>query len=189
MKVRVLIWFVTIMFISSCELLPSDKQKSAKKAIHLSICVWSESNEQQENDCDLDPWLRYWAAVENESWPQRKKLIDELSDNRTDLFKKVLLSQGKGTPYQSRLRAKIWLEALLPKFSKEMSDFILVALYQPSVELLELESAIVTLSKLTTRQDTKLVEQQLLLDKQSTQIEQLLSIETSIMESKQKDNK
>jgi hypothetical protein len=102
-------------------------------------------------------------------------------------LKKILLSQGKSTPYQDRLRAQGWVESILPKLSQHMRRFILIALYHPSQDLLELESALVTLSKINTQQSFKIEEQQLLLKKQQSQIDQLLNIEASIIQGIEKD--
>ncbi len=68
-----------------------------------------------------------------------------------------------------------------------MRRFILIALYQPSQDLLERESALVTLSKINTQQSFKIKEQQILLKKQQSQIDQLLNIETSIIQGIEKD--
>ena len=94
-----------------------------------------------------------------------------------------MLSQGKNTPFQDRLRAQRWVESILPKLSLQMRRFILVALYYPSQGLLEMESALVTLSKINTHQASNIEEQQFLLNKQQNQIDQLLNIEASIMQS------
>jgi len=98
-----------------------------------------------------------------------------------------LLSQGKSTPFQDRLRAQGWVESILPKLSQQMRRFILVALYYPSQDLLEMESALVTLSKINTHKRFNIEEQQILLNKQQSQIDQLFNIEASIMESIEED--
>jgi hypothetical protein len=113
--------------------------------------------------------------------------ISGLSELDADVLKKVLLSQGKNTPFQDRLRAQGWVESILPKFSQQMRRFILVALYNPSQNLLDMESALVTLSKINTHQLSNIEDQQILLDKQQNQIDQLLNIETSITQSIEKD--
>jgi hypothetical protein len=103
------------------------------------------------------------------------------------VLKKILLSQGKSTPFQDRLRAQAWVESILPKLSQQMRRFIVVALYHPSQDLLEMESALVTLSKINTHQSTHIEEQQALLDKQQNQIDQLLNIEATIIKSIEED--
>jgi hypothetical protein len=85
------------------------------------------------------------------------------------------------------LRAQVWTESILPKLSQQMRRFILVALYNPSQGLLEMESALVTLSKINTHQSSNIEEQQLLLNKQQSQIDQLLNIEASIIQSIEED--
>jgi Trp operon repressor len=72
--------------------------------------------------------------------------------------------------------------------SDDMQQFVTVAIYQPSQELLELESALVTLSEISTNQADRVKEQQRLLDQQQNQIELLLKIEASIMDNTRGDN-
>jgi hypothetical protein len=71
--------------------------------------------------------------------------------------------------------------------SPQLRRFIVVALYHPSQDLLEMESALVTLSKINTHQSTHIEEQQALLDKQQNQIDQLLNIEATIIKSIEED--
>jgi hypothetical protein len=187
MKSKLLVIFSTVMLFTSCELLQS--LKPSTPALELKenqpSCIWRNSS--NANDCKIEYWLRFWAEIEDISWPQRKKQIEALSAQDADVMKKVLLSQGKSTPYQDRLRAQAWMESILPKLSQQMRRFILVALYNPSQDLLELESALVTLSKINTQQSFKIEEQQILLEKQQSQIDQLLNIETSIIQSIEED--
>jgi hypothetical protein len=172
---------------SSCEILQPLKvtQTTSKVLKNSSVCVWE--NALQANECDIKFWLRFWSDIEAVSWPERKKQIDALSEQDDDVLKKVLLSQGKSTPFQDRLRAQGWVELILPKLTQQMRRFILVSLYYPSQNLLEMESAVVTLSKINTHQSINIEEQQILLDKQKSQIDQLLNIEASIMQSSEED--
>jgi hypothetical protein len=62
-----------------------------------------------------------------------------------------------------------------------------VAIYQPSQELLEMESVLVTLGKINTQQSSDIEQKILMLNKQQDQLEQLLNIEKSIMESGEKE--
>jgi len=191
MKSKLLIICSTVILFTSCELL--QPLNTAKTTVDLQKnqfnCVWidpSQSNDH-ESHCKIEYWLTFWSEIEDISWPERKKQIDELSLLDADVLKKVLLSQGKSTPFQDRLRAQGWAESILPKLSPQMRRFILVALYHPSQDLLEMESALVTLSKINAQQSFNIEEQQILLNKQQNQIDQLLNIEASIMENIEED--
>jgi hypothetical protein len=179
--------FSAFILFSSCELMPSLKtpQTMTEVLTKQPICVWENTSEA--NECKVEYWLRFWSEIEDISWPERKIRIDVLSEQDADVLKKILLSQGKSTPYQARLRAQVWTESILPKLSQQMRGFILVALYNPSQGLLEMESALVTLSKINTHQSSNIEEQQLLLNKQQSQIDQLLNIEASIIQSIEED--
>jgi hypothetical protein len=193
MKSNLLVIFSTfstisaLILCSSCEILqPLNVTQTTSKVLkNSSVCVWE--NALQANECDIKYWLRFWSDIEAVSWPERKKQIDALSEQDDDVLKKVLLSQGKSTPFQDRLRAQGWVELILPKLTQQMRRFILVSLYYPSQDLLEMESAMVTLSKINTHQSINIKEQQILLDKQKSQIDQLLNIEASIMQSSEED--
>ena len=187
MNFKLLVVSCVIFFFTSCELLPSINSSKipVEELNNQPICVWVKSS--KDNNCKIEYWLQYWAEIEDMSWPERKKQIDVLSEKDADVLKKVFLSQGKSTPYQARLRAQSWVQSLLPKFSLRMRSFMLVAIYNPSQDLLEMESALVTLSKINTHQSFNIEEQQLLLNKEQNQIDQLLNIEASIMESIEED--
>lgn len=189
MKLKLLVIISTLFLFASCEVLQPLKtsQSPAEVQTIQAMCVWKDSS--GGNNCNIEYWLSFWSGIEDISWPERKKQIDLLSEQDGDVLKKVLLSQGKSTPFQDRLRAQGWVESLLPKLSQPMSQFILVALYHPSQDLLEMESALVTLSKINTHQSSNIEEQQILLNEQQNQIDQLLNIEASIMESIEEDKK
>ncbi|WP_339721648.1 hypothetical protein [uncultured Paraglaciecola sp.] len=196
MNLKLIILFSAFILFSSCELLPvlnspetmtkdteasTESAELAESKEEQPICVWEVSSD--ENNCKIEYWLQYWYQIEDMPWPERKSQIEALSDQDVDVLKKVFLSQGKSTPYQARLRAQGWVELILPKLSQRMRRFITVALYYPSQDLLEMESALVTLSKINTHQSFNIEEQQIQLKKQQSQIDQLLNIEASIMES------
>ena len=187
MKSNFLVVLSTLILFTSCELLQSLKTSKSTPDLETNqaICVWENSSET--NDCNIEYWFRFWSEIEDISWSQRKMKIEALSEKDADVLKKILLSQGKSTPYQDRLRAQGWVESILPKLSQQMRRFILVALYHPSQDLLELESALVTLSKINTRQSFNIEEQQILLNKKQNQIDQLLNIEASIIQSIEED--
>lgn len=183
MKSRLLVSFFLVSCLASCELLSdlNRAEENPSRNSQASICIWK--NAAENSDCNIDYWLRFWSTVEDIDWPERKKRIASLTAKDTDVLKKIMLSQGKSTPYQNRLRAQAWTESLLPKFSKDMRRFILVAIYHPSQDLLEMESALVTLSKVNTYQSENLEEHKLLLQKKQSQLDQLLNIEATIIQS------
>lgn len=183
MKSKLLVVFSTLVLFTSCELVSSlnTSETTGEVAKNQPSCVWETYSDRTE--CRIEYWLKFWSGIEDISWPQRKKQIDVLSEQDADVLKKIFLSQGKSTPFQARLRAQGWVELILPKLSQQMRSFILVALYYPSQDLLEMESALVTLSKINTHQSSSIEEQQIQLNKQQSQIDQLLNIEASIMES------
>lgn len=193
MKLTIVMVSSALLLLTGCELLNATRPieatntpaEVANPPSDSTICVWK--NSAGDNNCKIEYWLQYWSDIEEMTWPQRQEKIDALSDQDGDLLKKAFLSQGKSTPYQARLRAQGWVETILPKLSQAMRRFILVALYHPSQDLLEMESALVTLSKINTHQAFNIEEQKLQLDKQKSQIDQLLNIETSIMESIEED--
>lgn len=193
MNIKALFWAACGGVLFGCELLPTAPPQIGNRGsiVNSSICIWKAKvsmepeNQKKSVDCTIEPWFKYWSQINANTWPQRKLMIEGLSDRPSDVFKKVLLSQGKGTPYQDRLRAQLWLKSLLPMFSQEMADFIQIALHQPSQELLEMESALVTLSQSKANGDKQIEQQRILLDQQTKQIEQLLNIEASIIDSEQ----
>ena len=153
-KLKLIVLISALVLFTSCELLPSlnSTQKISIDPENQPICVWEDSSD--ENNCRIEYWLQYWYQIEDISWPERKKQIDVLSEKDADVLKKIFLSQGKSTPYQDRLRAQGWVESILPRLSQRMRSFITVALYFPSQGLLEMESALVTLSKINTHQSS-----------------------------------
>ena len=187
---------VSILAMNGCELIGDRKggvkSDAAKEVIEHGIsndsfCVSSITEEPVEHNCNITFWLNYWSDIENKSWPQRKTEIDQLGLDPTSTLKKILLSQGKATPYKDRLRAQSWIESMLPKLSPKMRNFMSVVVYQPSQELLEMESALVSLSRINTDLSSQKDQQKILLDKQKNQIEQLLKIEASIVNNENGD--
>ena len=189
MKSKLLIVLSSLILLTGCELVQSlrTSQLSSQVVTNQPICVWE--NYLEANECKIEYWLRFWYEAEAISWPERKRQINALSEQDADVLKKVLLSQGKDTPFQDRLRAQAWVESILPKLIPQMRLFIVVALVHPSQDLLEMESALVTLSKISTHQSSHIEELQRLLNKQKSQIDQLLNIEASIIQSIEEDKK
>ncbi|MFT6897378.1 MAG: hypothetical protein ACJA13_001784 [Paraglaciecola sp.] len=177
--------------LSGCEMLASFPQKEhttndVKVSTH-SFCLYLEPQVDDEYNCQLSYWLRYWLDADDMTWEQRKAEIALLTDSGQDNLRKVLLSQGEYTPYQDRLRSQVWAANLIKEFDGGMQDLLTVMVYQPSQALLEMESALVTLSKINSAQSTRIEEQQELVDQQRSQIEQLLKIEASIMDNTKGD--
>ncbi|NCP65220.1 MAG: hypothetical protein GW763_05675 [Paraglaciecola sp.] len=188
MKYKMPLLAAMTMMLSACELLPKNMQGLLKKegaepaVVDAQFCISSTTEVAVEQNCNMNYWLDYWSAIENSTWSQRKAKIDALGDDIDAVLRKILLSQGKGTPYNSRLRAQSWIEGLLPKVTPQMRNFLSVAIYQPSQELLEMESALVTVGKLNSSLSAINEQQKQMLDKQKNQIEALLKIEATIMD-------
>jgi hypothetical protein len=196
MKASAILAATVMTLVSGCQILEQFDKQAAKSLPPTDSCILVGHDVEQGQYCKVDIWLRYWFEVNAMTWPERKVQIENLSEEPVDTLKKVLLCQGIETPYQNRLRAQGWVTSLRPMLSDDMQQFVTVAIYQPSQELLELESALVTLSKISTNQANRVEEQELLsgqqrkiidqqnllLDQQKHQIEQLLKIESSIMD-------
>lgn len=193
MKLRLVVCCMSFLFLSGCELVNKYKivemedvpQVVSDKPVINQYCLVKDAEPLIENNCDLSYWLTFWMENNNRSWVQRKSEIGKLGDSHFDRFKKVLLSQGRGTPFQDRLRAQSWAEELRPVLSPWMQNFVKVLVYQPSQELLEFESALTILTRVNTNQSVELEEQQEQLQEQQQQIEQLLKIEASMMEKRE----
>ena len=199
MILRVLPVALMLFLLSGCEILALMNDEEVKiteiNKTSARICVLAPEQVDKLENCNIDYWMRYWSGVDTLSWPQRRAEIANLSGTVPDTLKKVLLCQGKGTPYQNRLRAQTWAISIMPALTDEMRDLVTVAVFQTSQELLELESALVTLSKINANQSNRVEEQQLLIEqqkgqieRQKSQIEQLLNIEASIMDNSKGDN-
>ncbi|MDU0354795.1 hypothetical protein RS130_13475 [Paraglaciecola aquimarina] len=187
MKIRVFLSLL-LPILSGCELLPKAETEKVNEGpvvpITQKLCLWAI---EFQNDCQVEYWLKFWANIETLSWKQRKQKIDALSDSDVDVLKKIILSQGKGTPYQDRLRAQMWSKSITPKLSKDMRQFLQTALFQPSLEILQLESALVTVNKINSENENIIKQQKEQINKQNNQIDQLLNIETSIMSNGQRN--
>ncbi|MFQ3197452.1 MAG: hypothetical protein ACI8R9_000868 [Paraglaciecola sp.] len=174
-----------VLALSGCQMLssfPQNEHNTNDVNVSHSFCQYIEPSVDDEYNCQLSYWLRYWLDADDMTWEQRKAEIALLTDSAQDSLRKVLLSQGGYTPYQDRLRSQVWAGNLIKEFDGGMQDLLTVMVYQPSQALLELESALVTLSKINTAQSNRIEEQQELVDQQHSQIEQLLNIEEAIMD-------
>ncbi|MFT4993537.1 MAG: hypothetical protein ACI965_000557 [Paraglaciecola sp.] len=201
MNARVLLLAGLMTLVGGCQSFGEYIDERAERVQAPGICVFVDTDDDWADNCDVNFWLSYWSAVNTMTWTERKAQIENLSEEPADTLKKVLLCQGNGTPYQDRLRAQGWVTSLMPMLSDNIQQFVTVAIYQSSQELLELESALVTLGKISTNQAIRVEEQRLLsgqqknqieqqkllLDQQQSQIEQLLKIEASIMDNTKGD--
>ncbi|GAC30461.1 hypothetical protein [Brumicola pallidula] len=138
--------------------------------------------------CELDAWSDKLILVSTISWSIRSDMIEALPLDPKSLIEKVLLSQGDDTPYRNRLRAQKWIEELQMLTDKSMTQVLDILIFQPSQQLLELESAITILSKVNGRQEKTIAAQEIQLvekneeiEKQRKQVEQLLDIEASMV--------
>ncbi len=123
-------------------------------------------------------------------------MIEALPNDPKPLIEKVLLSQGDDTPYRNRLRAQQWIEDLQMLTDTSMTQVLDILIFQPSQQLLELESAITILSKVNARQEKtitaqeiQLVEKDKEIEKQRKQVEQLIDIEASMVNQNRSDSK
>lgn len=189
MKIKM--WIVVLLSIplGGCELVSRykivDLDKSQLDQRSEQFCVDTELQTSDSNNCDLPYWVNYWIESNQKPWEQRKAEISGMGDSNIELFKKVLLSQGKGTPYQNRLRAQSWIEQLKPKLSPLMDAFVKRLVYDPSQEVLEFESALTILGRVNGNQSTELEAMQNKIQQQHQQIEQLLKIEVSMLEKRE----
>ncbi|GAC15290.1 hypothetical protein [Aliiglaciecola lipolytica] len=175
-----------VLMLTGCEILapkpiPVTEIKPPEKT---QFCLFNADMAVEKN-CELTYWLTYWVEHDELSWPKRKEMIAQLGNTSGELMKKVLLSQGKGTPYQNRLRAQGWADEILPTLTEQMKQLLFVLVYKPSQELLEFESALTILTRINTNQSKELDIQQQRLFEQQQQIDQLLKIEASMMEKKE----
>lgn len=169
--------------------------KDASEPAQVSYaCSDTEKLKLSDDPCNLLAWFNYRNQIDDLSWPERKSKIAELNDSKTNILKKIMLSQNVSTPYQSRLRAQNQLNDIKPELPKMMSQLFSVWVLQPSQKLLEFESALVTLGKINARQSQTIDEQKQQVEQleqqhqqQQSQIEQLMNIETTLSEKEQQD--
>ncbi|MDO6691657.1 hypothetical protein Q4574_00110 [Aliiglaciecola sp. 3_MG-2023] len=186
MKKLTFILMGCFMGLSGCEMTPETPIPVEQVIVPIEneFCVFVPDSAVEHN-CELTYWLDFWVEHDGLSWTKRKELITQLGETKTELMKKVLLSQGKGTPYQNRLRAQGWADELVPSLTEQMKQLFFVLVYRPSQELLEFESALTILTRMNTNQSKELDVQQQKLFEQQQQIDQLLKIEASMMEKKE----
>ena len=188
LKLKCLLICLLWLSLTGCELINQQElsEQSNKPApvedSSPRVCVFEPSDLGVEHNCDLTYWLQFWTQEGGKGWSERKAHIAGLGETEVDLFKKILLSQGKETPYQNRLRAQNWITEITPKLTSSMSSLVKVLITESSQEKLEFESALAILTRLNSQQAKALEEQELKLKEQQLQLEQLLKIEASMVE-------
>jgi hypothetical protein len=176
--------------ISACEALNQFRQQASGQ--HNAAQVICESQEQEDAYgafCKPSTWLQFVLEAQALSWSERMQSINDLDDEPVNVLKKILLSQGADTPYQDRLRAQNWIVKISGDSSEVMQVLLTDLIYENSKQLLEFESAITILSRVNSRQEKLISQLELTLSereqkiqKQQDQVEQLLKIETDLIE-------
>lgn len=198
---KILLILLAMISLPGCSLLKSLKSELSEPSEVASLmatkyCESQDSIAHFEEYCNLDAWSEKLILSSTIPWPMRSDMIEALPQDPKSLLKKVLLSQGNDTPYRNRLRAQRWIEELKLVTDKSMTHVLDILIFQPSQQLLELESAITILSKVNNRQEKTIVAQeiQLLLknteiENQREQVKQLLDIEASMVNKNRTDSK
>jgi hypothetical protein len=198
---KILLILLAMISLPGCSLLKSLKSELSEPSEVASLmatkyCERQDSIAHFEEYCNLDAWSEKLILSSTIPWPMRSDMIEALPQDPKSLLKKVLLSQGNDTPYRNRLRAQRWIEELKLVTDKSMTHVLDILIFQPSQQLLELESAITILSKVNNRQEKTIVAQeiQLLLknteiENQREQVKQLLDIEASMVNKNRTDSK
>ncbi|MFT6087763.1 MAG: hypothetical protein ACI9UD_002010 [Glaciecola sp.] len=198
---KILLILLAMISLPGCSLLKSLKSELSEPSEVASLmatkyCESQDSIAYFEEYCNLDAWSEKLILSSTIPWPMRSDMIEALPQDPKSLLKKVLLSQGNDTPYRNRLRAQRWIEELKLVTDKSMTHVLDILIFQPSQQLLELESAITILSKVNNRQEKTIVAQeiQLLLknteiENQREQVKQLLDIEASMVNKNRTDSK
>jgi hypothetical protein len=189
-------WSAGVAFVcllGGCELLNQVTQVTQENKVEPlpipNLCATQAHKEQFEQFCDSSEWISYMIEIQQFDWSQRKQFINELDDRSSAVIKKILLSQGADTPYKYRLRAQNWIDNINTETPAEISILLNDIIFEHSKQLLEFESAITILSKVNARQvktihdlQISLTERDERLQKQKDQVEQLLRIETDLVE-------
>jgi uncharacterized coiled-coil protein SlyX len=179
-----------VWMMSACEALNQFRQQANNQHnATQAMCVSPEHEDAFGAFCKPSTWLQFLLEVQALTWPERMQSIDDLGDEPVNVLKKILLSQGADTPYQDRLRAQNWIVKISGDTSQVMQVLLTDLIYENSKQLLEFESAITILSRVNSRQEKLISQLELTLSereqkiqKQQDQVEQLLKIETDLIE-------
>lgn len=188
--IQCLVVVSTVWVTSGCEVLKqfhqqgNDQDQSAQQ-----LCETQDQEDIYVAFCIPSTWLQFALEAQALTWPERMQSIEALDEAPLSLLKKVLLSQGADTPYQDRLRAQNWIIKIRGNASSVMQVLLTELIYENSKQLLEFESAITILSRVNSRQEELISQLELTLSereqeiqKQQDQVEQLLKIETDLIE-------
>lgn len=176
---------ITLLAISGCEMLPGRGSPAEVLSVQPEICLFEPPVQDFEHNCDVVYWLQQWTDATQLSWSERKERIQLLGDSSDDVLRKILLSQGANTPYQDRLRAQAWMEAILVQMTPQANALLSTVLRQPAQDLLEFESALAVMTRINAKQESQIKQQQQELETKQGQIEQLLTIEASMIDDEQ----
>ncbi|MFC3120736.1 hypothetical protein [Agaribacter flavus] len=190
MKISLFV-LTSVFFLSACQLLSREEAPVPPTITEVPVSTWfcttRQSFELIGEFCELNHWAKVYVSADEHNWSERAKIISNLGDSPQELLHKVLLSQGIDTPYQNRLRAQNWITSLLTVVEPPMAEVLDVMIFQPSQQLLEMESAITLLSQLNASKEKALNELELKLanrkaelETKRVQVEQLLKIEANM---------
>jgi predicted small lipoprotein YifL len=195
---KILLILFAMFSLTGCGLLKSLKSEPSEvvSLMATKYCERQDSIAHFDEYCNLDAWSEKLILSSTVAWSIRSDMIEALPQDPKSLLEKELLSQGNDTPYRNRLRAQKWIEELQTVTDKSMTRVLDILIYQPSQQLLELESAITILSKLNSRQAKTIAAQEIQLlqknkeiEKQREQVKQLLDIEASMVNQNRTDSK
>ncbi len=161
---------------------PPEFQHDTILPLKPDVCVFNDDVDINKHNCELTYWAGVWVGADNTAWPERKAAITELGTSASDKLHKVLLSLPTDTPYQDRLRAKHWLDELLPHFTPQMQQVAATVLASPNNQMLEYESAISVLNKLNTQRAVTIRGLNAELEAQQKKLQELLQIEATMMD-------
>ena len=185
---HILILSLLVVCLSGCQHLTAIHKSSAEVTSVGVDCVFQIDSNQPpvklvtEQECQQTYWLEMWQSAVDQNWRIRRVSIDSLGRSPTERLQAFLLSQPLDTPYQYRLRAQSHFDSLRAELSPEFEKLLLNLAYAPSQKLLEYESAVTVLSQVNTRQKKLLDEQAQILLEQQEKLNQLLKIESTILE-------
>ncbi len=195
---------LVMLALNGCMLLPQFQQPAeivpsedlvVEEPDLQELCFSETCKGQLKEFCDLRIWTQYLIDNAEVQWPQRRQMIEEMTEEPVDMLKQVLLSQAPDTPYQYRLRAQNTITKLQGLVEPETSDALEVLFFEPSQKQLEFESAITILTRINTQQEYE--NQQLVkriqelgveLSKQKEQLQKLLNIEVEMVEQETSGN-
>lgn len=177
-----------IVFLSGCQHLASFQQNKPQVTSIEPTCVFIVGQTEppelpvSAQQCQQSYWLAMWQTAIDQTWRERRAVIDSLSRTDPEKLQAFILSQPLDTPYQYRLRAQSQFDSLVDQLSPSFEQLLRDLAYTPSQKLLEYESAVTVLSQVNTRQKKLIDEQAQILQEQQEKLDQLLKIESTILE-------